>query len=80
MLEWSKKRCDEEKGSTFVTGRPVTREVLRTGSDQVSSRSLVQQRERRGKKVSKMYANGMRPKTAGMEHTKRLIRLSDSSN
>ena len=66
-MEWSKKRCDEEMGSTFVTGRPVTRQ------GHVSSRSLVQQRERRSKKVSKMYANGMRPKTAGMEHTKRLM-------
>ena len=71
-LEWSKKKLDAELGSTFTKGRPETREVILTGKAP-SSQYLVNLNDNRRTKVKKLYANGMRPYTAGMEHTKLLM-------
>jgi len=72
-LEWSLQKKDQEMGSTFLKGRPETREVKKTG-EAPSSRYDTNMRQERKKQVTKLYANGMRPSTAGMTHTASLMK------
>ena len=72
-LEWSKTLGNEELGSTFTRGRPETSADALTKGKPASSRSMVELLQKRETKLNTMYANGMRPKTAGMAHTKRLM-------